>query len=330
MSLAERIAGRQIQGARASQEDSFYFTVLSDEPAHALLVLADGMGGAVGGAVASGIAIEAFVAVYRNSTSNIGDRLNDGLRAANEAIAARVEADSSLAGMGCTLVAVAITDDGVRWISVGDSPLWLLRDGRSQRLNDDHSMRPVLSRLVEVGEMTAAEAARDSRRNALRSALTGEPEIEIVDGPSDWVALRSDDRVLLASDGVQTLSEEEIAATFPADDPIAAVTEFLNLIESRNTPNQDNATVVLFDGAGRRHDDVEVASHDPPKRAPWPGLAVLALVMAAAAFSFFSFQSKNESGGTPVGTGKPNEAAPTAAIPIDPSVYNDEDDEARR
>ena len=75
--------------------------------------------------------------------------------------------------MGCTLLAVVLAQEGLYWISVGDSPLWLWRAGRLHRLNQDHAYRSILAHRVHEGEMSADDAARHPDRNALISAVTG-------------------------------------------------------------------------------------------------------------------------------------------------------------
>ena len=130
--------------------------------------------------------------------------------------------------MGSTVVAAVISQHGLDWISVGDSPLWLFRDGTLHRLNADHSMAPVLANLVAVGRMTEEEAATDSNRHALRSAVMGD-EIHLIDVSSQPVAIRKSDRLLLASDGVMTLEDEEIARIIENkhDAPLEEVAEAL-------------------------------------------------------------------------------------------------------
>ncbi|MCK7461533.1 MAG: protein phosphatase 2C domain-containing protein [Sphingobacterium sp.] len=117
----------------------------------------------------------------------------------------------NLRGMGCTLLAVVLTAEGLYWISVGDSPLWLWRRGRLRRLNQDHAYRSVLAEQVSAGEISAVEAASHPDRNALISAVTGE-DLELVDLSRQPCTLKPSDQILLASDGVLTLSEQEIAA----------------------------------------------------------------------------------------------------------------------
>ena len=113
--------------------------------------------------------------------------------------------------MGCTLLAVVLAEEGLYWISVGDSPLWLWRRGRLRRLNQDHAYRSILAAEVSAGEISAADAFRHPARNALVSAVTGD-EVELVDLPRQAHPLKPGDQMLLASDGLLTLGENEIAA----------------------------------------------------------------------------------------------------------------------
>ena len=112
--------------------------------------------------------------------------------------------------MGCTLVGVVVDPVGLRWVSVGDSRLFLFRKGELYQLNEDHSLAPMLDQLVEQGEMTREQALNHPRRHHLRSALTGEP-IELIDLARERVGLHADDCIILASDGLDTLEPDEIA-----------------------------------------------------------------------------------------------------------------------
>ena len=154
--------------------------------------------------------VKTFAETYRGTKGPIPDRLHACLAAANDAIARAADDDPALKNMGTTVVAAAISQSGLDWISVGDSPLWLFRDDKLHRLNADHSMAPVLANWVAVGRMTKEEAARSSRRHSLRSAVMGD-EIPLIDVSSQSVGIRKDDQLLLASDGLMTLEDEEIA-----------------------------------------------------------------------------------------------------------------------
>ncbi|MCC6202561.1 MAG: serine/threonine-protein phosphatase [Gammaproteobacteria bacterium] len=246
-SRAGRVAAGQSRGARDDQEDIYGLLAADDAAAGMpLLVLADGMGGHAGGTTASNVAVQAAVDAWRNSTGTTLERLHQVLAAANAAIAGAIARDERLAGSGATFVTVAIGTNGAHWISVGDSPLWLVRDGWLQRLNADHSMVPVFAALVAEGAMSAADARTDPKRHILRSALTGGP-IKLIDASA--VPLRAGDRLLLASDGLLSLGEDRIAAIL--DGPAAvtaelAVPALLQAIEQCAAPNQDNTTILLF------------------------------------------------------------------------------------
>ena len=150
--------------------------------------------------------------------------------------------------MGSTVVAAVVSQHGLDWISVGDSPLWLFRDGKLRRLNADHSMAPVLANLVAVGRMTEEEAATDPKRHALRSAVMGD-EIHMIDVSSQPVAIRKSDRLLLASDGLMTLEDEEIAHILQnmQDATLSeAADALIQAVEEAGHPNQDNTTVLLY------------------------------------------------------------------------------------
>ena len=248
--LEGRFAAQQIPGGREYQEDDYGLIERGDSEidGEEVLVLADGMGGHVSGDTASRTVVKAFVETYPRTDGPIPDRLRACLTAANDALARATGENPELKGMGSTVVAAVISQHGLDWISVGDSPLWLFRDGKLRRLNADHSMAPVLANLVAVGRMTEEEAATDSKRHALRSAVMGD-EIHLVDVSSQPVAVRKSDRVLLASDGLMTLADEEIARILQdmQDAPLEEVTEALiHAVEEVGHPHQDNTTVLLY------------------------------------------------------------------------------------
>jgi serine/threonine protein phosphatase PrpC len=260
------IACAQIQGAREGQEDCAVvwpgpatFTPVNDWPEQAageiLAVLADGMGGHAAGDIASRIACEAFVTSYHDSLSESGagtgtaartERLATAADAANTGLANAVSVEQSLKGMGTTLIGALFTEDGLEWVSVGDSPLFLIRDGELALLNEDHSLAPALDKLVAEGRLTPERARNDPRRHMLRSAINGE-KIELIDLSRKPLALAAGDIVIAASDGLETLERDEIAriATGYSRDGAQAVTEaLLRAVENAREEYQDNATVI--------------------------------------------------------------------------------------
>ena len=244
---AARRAGGQLQGMRAAQEDDLGFidgATLDPDGEHPVAVVADGMGGHSGGAIASRLAVRAFITAYA-VTGKPPDRLRHALEHANRAIADAIRDDPARAGMGTTLVAAALTAGGLEWISVGDSPLFLHRDGKLKRLNDDHSMVPVMAAMRDVDP----EAAEGMNPHELRSALAGE-EIAKIDTPAMPELLRPGDLVLLASDGLTTLDEDaaaEIMESCRAKGPAAVRDALLAAVDAHNHPAQDNVTVALLE-----------------------------------------------------------------------------------
>ncbi len=212
-----------------------------------IAVLADGMGGHTGGALASRMVCEQFLATAAQHEGAPRDRLEAALYAANAALASKVADKPALAGMGSTLIGTAFTDAGIEWISVGDSPLYLFRRGEIAILNEDHSMAPMLDRLVANGRLTEEEARRDPRRHMLRSAVTGE-EIDLIDHSQQALALEPGDYIVLASDGVETLEVDDIARIiqgYANDGPEAVAGAIIRAVEALREPHQDNATVLV-------------------------------------------------------------------------------------
>ena len=249
--FADLVAGDQIAGTRAYQEDDFQiigFPGRDPDGCDLLLVLADGMGGHRGGARASRLAVSTFVDTFGQAAGSVAARLRTSLDAANAAIGQYAAAQAQYAGMGCTLVACVVTAAAVHWISVGDSPLWRLRAGdagRLERLNADHSMRPVLEDLVRRGRMTEEEI-QGGAAHQLRSAVMGE-ELTLVDEDAPPVRLGIGDGIVLASDGVETLSEEEIRRLCTECSTAGAVvSDLLDAVGAVGRPSQDNTTVVVY------------------------------------------------------------------------------------
>lgn len=270
MALKYEIAIAAIVGSRRTQEDAARVAPLSTGSEAALpatttsanqtgrnqtrmlAALADGMGGHTSGEVASRVACESFIAATSAAmtcapASSPNASLSHGLHAANAAIALAAEQNPAFTGMGCTLVGALLDERGIQWISVGDSLLLLWRRGVLARLNEDHSLAPEIDRLVAAGVLTAAAARSDPRRHYLRSALTGE-DIELIDAPAEAVQLGHGDIVVLASDGLETLSHASVADLLAAGIEAPAerlASRLVNAVDATEAANQDNTTVIV-------------------------------------------------------------------------------------
>lgn len=225
----------------------------ADDRLGLVAVLADGMGGHVGGALASQTVCERFMGLMTSAQQNLRDddlrhTLHEAVIAANDALAEKVAADPVLSGMGSTVIAVSFSSGGgVNWVSVGDSPLLFYRRGEIALLNEDHSLAPELDRMAEAGLITEQQALGDPRRHMLRSALTGD-DLELVDRSQTSLQLEPGDFVVLASDGLQTLEGgeiERIIAAYGKDGADAVARALIRAVEAVRAPHQDNATVVV-------------------------------------------------------------------------------------
>ncbi|MDJ1006660.1 MAG: protein phosphatase 2C domain-containing protein [Paracoccaceae bacterium] len=241
-------------GRRDHQEDA----LATDFPIGAdfgFAVLADGMGGHAAGDVASKIVVtEVFSELMFQSsdvdamTSDIGEVLRNAAYAANECVRAHTESNPETDGMGSTLLAPVISNGKLYWISVGDSPLLLFRDGKLEQLNEDHSMAPQIDLMVAAGALTEDAAANHPDRNALTSVLFGD-EIEAIDCRDDPFLLADGDVLIAASDGLQFLDDREIVAILKGNlaKPAATIArQLLDALENLDDPAQDNVSFAVI------------------------------------------------------------------------------------
>ncbi len=256
-------AGKQILGKRDIQEDSYGvvpWDEFSNDPADLLIIVADGMGGHSAGEVASGVVVESFAKAFWNSTAGEdNERLWEGIETANRALAAELRRrGNSVSGMGSTLLAVLIRGRSLRFISVGDSPLYIVRpDGTIERINKLHSEAAILEEKVLRGEITSEQARSDPARHTLLSALIGESRIYDVDDRGDPIPLQPGDVIIAATDGIETLTPGEMrdAVRSPASCDAASIAEaLLHAVTERASPKQDNVTVVV----------TRLPDHSPP------------------------------------------------------------------
>ena len=205
-----------------------------------LFAVADGMGGHQGGEVASDLALQTLESTFTEPTT---DGLLEAARDANDAVYERGTSDPELHGMGTTLVAIAPMDgaDAVAWINIGDSRLYLLRDGELTQVSEDHSW---VQEAVRAGDLTPEEAQVHPQRNIVTRALGLDPGVAI-DG--DRIDCISGDRYLLCSDGLYDYVDDgRIAATLRRlDDPDEAARDLVR--QANEGGGRDNITVVIVD-----------------------------------------------------------------------------------
>ena len=243
-------AAAAIVGERERQEDDWGVHV--DPPtveggARLLAVLADGMGGAPAGDCASRTVVSAFLDNYVRHAEPAPTRLELATWSANDVVADAVLADQALNGMGATLVAALFFANRCEWLSVGDSYLYRCRNGEVSRINPLHIYATELDAKAERGEISRQAALDHPERYQLTSVVMGWPIEQISAGR---LGLQAGDVVLLASDGLDTLSNDEIAAICTEGVERDAEAQWiadalLKRIEEHGAPRQDNATVVV-------------------------------------------------------------------------------------
>lgn len=245
---------------RSENQDFGTYTTQAEEresaPGGKLLIVADGMGGHRGGATASRLAAETVKAQYLGSdTPDIPTALRESLSRANARIYSEAQSNPDLRGMGTTTSVLAVKD-GAGWLAhVGDSRIYMVRDGVIKQLTDDHSL---VATMVREGLLTTAEAETHPRRNVLQRSMGVAEDVEIdVRGP---IELRQGDVFILCSDGLHgVVKEDELneIAKMPIE---AAADEFLRRALERGAP--DNVTVIVA--------TVEQAGDDEEDTAPLP------------------------------------------------------------
>jgi len=231
---------------RKNNEDSFGYWEPEDEAEFRrkgrLAIVADGMGGYEGGQEASRLAVDAILKVYSEFGGDDPQQaLIDGLQAAHEDIRQYGTTHPLLRGMGTTCTAIAVVGDGLYYVHVGDTRLYLIRDGHIIQVTRDHSY---VGRLVEAGMISRQEAETHPQRNILTAAVGTNPEL-IMDSPGRPEPLRPRDVLLLCSDGLWgVVHDDEILAAVENHDPEGAGRELIELARQRGGP--DNITVSIL------------------------------------------------------------------------------------
>ena len=242
------------QGARDYQEDA----ITADFPVGAeagFVVLADGMGGHAAGDVASKVVL---TEVYSELKFHFADveafetRAPEILRSvanlANDTLRHHADTHPETDGMGATLVVPALVENRLWWISVGDSPLFLYRNGKLSQLNEDHSMAPQIDFMVQAGLLDAEAAINHPDRNCLVSVLMGS-KIAKIDCPAQPYELKAGDIVICSSDGLQFLTNaqiEKVLAKYRKTRSTEIAERLLGELLKLDDPDQDNISFTVI------------------------------------------------------------------------------------
>ena len=243
--VAEVAAASDVGRVRKANEDSYYVR-------SPLFVVADGMGGANAGEVASKIAVDSFKDPLNDSVAP-EPRMAGVVRTANHQIHEKSNSSDEFKGMGTTITALLLGEDELTIAHVGDSRAYRLRDGELERLTRDHSL---VGEMVRRGAITEAEAEVHPQRSILTRALGPEDEVEI-DTLSHGV--KGGDVYLICSDGLTGMVDEAtIAQEMGSGKPLQEMAESL-IRKANENGGVDNITVVAF-----KVDGVSAKTPAPP------------------------------------------------------------------
>ena len=241
MALELNFAARSDVGrVRSKNDDSAYV-------GHFLAVVADGMGGHVGGDVASASVVLDLAPLDRNDHPDPATMLPDEIQSANLILNDLVHDNPKLAGMGTTCTAVMVDNDILHMAHIGDSRAYRLKHDAFQQLSADHTF---VQRLIDEGRISPADAESHPHKNVLMRVLgdvDASPELDVTS-----FAIEPGERWLLCSDGLNAVVEDEtIERLLRADKPLDDICRDL-IDETLNRGAPDNVTIVVFETAERQ------------------------------------------------------------------------------
>lgn len=241
--------GRQ----REANEDSYFISP-------PLFAVADGMGGAQAGEVASHLAVEAFSDADPDASSP-EELLRVTIKDANQRIFNLAQGDASRSGMGTTLTAALLRGEEISFGHVGDSRAYIWREGTLKQITNDHSL---VEELRRQGRLSREQAADHPQRSVITRALGPEPDVEV-----DTMTLRgrAGDVFLLCSDGLTTmLGDEDVTAIMRRDGDLEKKARWL-VRAANDRGGRDNITVVLFSLVGSEDAADATQEHTPDEGA---------------------------------------------------------------
>ena len=236
-----------------------------------LFMVADGMGGAAAGEIASQMATEIVLKEFREHWLPLQDLTADAfarvlkraVQSANQQIHGYASSHQEFRGMGTTATIAGLLADTLYLAQVGDSRGYLVRDGVAKQITKDQSL---MQKLIEAGELTEEEAAQSERRNIILQALGPEPAIKV---DLTHQKVRRGDTLVLCSDGLSgQVTKDDIARVVVEEkDLVQACRRLIDMANSVGGP--DNITVIIarFDGAGLN--DIETEG-DEARHRPFP------------------------------------------------------------
>ena len=226
---------------RSVNQDSVVVRAGDDAPlGEALIAVADGMGGHAAGEVASQMSLDLLITSLASASAPDERAMRDAFARANAGVLSAASQNPEYRGMGTTLVAGLLTGHELIVGNVGDSRMYLYRDGEMTRATQDHSW---VGEMVAAGALTEEQAAKHPRRNILTRALGVESSVEADAGR---IALKRGDRLILCSDGLHGMVDDKTIAGVVGGKSLDLKKAARELIDLANKAGgTDNITVAL-------------------------------------------------------------------------------------
>lgn len=243
------LGNAQHHGKRNYQEDSFGFSDISEDITYnkgILAVLADGIGGLSNGKDVSEATVSGILNWFGSNAEAgcTGEDLKNAICGINENICEIFCADGTI-NSGSTVVAANINNGYLHWFCVGDSRLYIKRDGKLFAVNEDTDYFNQLLNKVIAGSMALDEACSEPQKDSL-AACIGNREFTVFDYSKKGFKLNDGDILMLCSDGVyNALPEEELCQCITSDAMIAC-NDIIERIISKRIPSQDNNTIIIM------------------------------------------------------------------------------------
>jgi serine/threonine protein phosphatase PrpC len=240
-----------------------------------LLIVADGMGGHPAGDVASQIAMNALIEAFPTlPDGDLGLALKQAYRRANEAVFQAGEDEPAHAGMGTTLTSALLHGKYATVAHVGDSRAYLLRGDALTQVTRDHT---VVAEEVAQGRITAEAARRDPRRNILTHVIGTHPRLESKLPAIFELTLLPGDRLLLCSDGLYDVIEnDDMRRALLDQDPGEVARQLVEMAKERGT--RDNATAVVAAAIPTRVPATTVQPGPASRTGGLPGMMIAAVI----------------------------------------------------
>jgi serine/threonine protein phosphatase PrpC len=245
-----------------------------------LYAVADGVGGAQQGEVASKLAVQTLLAAYyRTYRETPADRLQKAFAETNRAVHEQASQQEGPHRMSTTLVAAVIRAQELTVANVGDSRAYLIRDGQMRQITHDHS---VVAELMAEGVITPEQAEHHPQRKVISRSLGARPEVE---ADVFTEAFHPGDRLLLCSDGLtEHVTEAEILTAMQMENPEDSVQRLINLANEGG--GTDNITVLVVRALREREDRLpslvrsqEIEKRPAPRRISWPWVGAIVTVL---------------------------------------------------